>query len=108
VNVTLDVRGVSRPLAPALDQAAYRVLQEALTNAARHGLGEADVTVAFEPNDLEIMVTNKVRPGVNADVRGHGVTGMRERVALVGGSLDVDQTNRDFRVRVRLPYVASG
>jgi signal transduction histidine kinase len=107
VNVTLDVRGVSRPLAPALDQAAYRVLQEALTNAARHGLGKADVTVTFEPNDLEIKVTNKVRPGVNADVRGHGVAGMRERVALAGGSLDVDQTDRDFRVRVRLPYGGS-
>jgi signal transduction histidine kinase len=108
VNVTLEVQGVSRPLAPALDQAAYRVLQEALTNAARHGLGEADVSVAFEPNDLEIEVTNKVRPGVHADTGGHGVAGMRERVALLGGSLDVDQTDGDFRVRVRLPYGGSG
>jgi signal transduction histidine kinase len=104
VNVTLDVRGASRTLAPALDQAAYRVLQEALTNAARHGLGEADVTVAFQPNDLEITVTNKVRPGVYADVRGHGIAGMRERVALLGGSLAVDQTDSEFRIRARLPY----
>jgi signal transduction histidine kinase len=104
VNVTLAVHGASRPLTPALDQAAYRVLQEALTNAARHGLGEADVQVAFESHDLEITVTNKVRPGVPADVRGHGLAGMRERVALVGGRLAVDRTDGDFRVRVRLPY----
>ncbi len=107
VNVTLDVRGASRPLTPALDQAAYRVLQEALTNAARHGLGETDVTVAFGPDELELTVSNKVRPGVATDIRGHGISGMRERVALVGGSLAVDRTDGDFRVRARLPYRGS-
>jgi signal transduction histidine kinase len=105
VDVTLDVRGGSRPLTPALDQAAYRVLQEALTNAARHGLGQAVVEVAFEPQELEITVTNGVRPGVPADLRGHGIAGMRERAALVGGTLAVERTDRDFHVRARLPYV---
>ena len=105
VDVTLDVRGGSRPLTPALDQAAYRVLQEALTNAARHGLGQAVVEVAFEPQELEITVTNRVRPGVPADLRGHGIAGMRERVALVCGTLAVERTDGDFRVRARLPYV---
>jgi signal transduction histidine kinase len=107
VDVTLDVRGRSRPLAPGLDQAAYRVLQEALTNAARHGLGRADVKVAFEPNDVDITVTNTVRPGLTADVRGHGIDGMRERVALVGGTLAIDQRDGDFCVRARLPYTGS-
>jgi signal transduction histidine kinase len=107
VNVTLDVRGASRPLTPALDQAAYRVLQEALTNAARHGLGQADLKVAFEPHELEITVTNRVRPGVPAHLHGHGIAGMRERVALVGGTLAVDQTDGDFRLRASLPYGGS-
>ena len=104
LNVALDVRGSSRPLAPALDQAAYRILREALTNAARHGLGQADVVVAFGENRLEITVTNTIRPGLQADVRGHGIVGMRERVALLGGSLETDQRDGVFRVTVRFPY----
>jgi len=104
LNVALDVRGSSRPLAPALDQAAYRILREALTNAARHGLGQADVVVAFGENRLEITVTNTIRPGLQADVRGHGIVGMRERVALLGGSLETDQHDGVFRVSVRFPY----
>ncbi len=104
LNVTVDVRGASRPLSPALDQAAYRVLQEALTNAARHGLGQAEVKVAFEEHGLEISVTNTVRPGLQAEGQGHGIAGMRERVALLGGSLATDQSDSHFRVRARLPY----
>src|SRR6266540_3388360 len=104
LNVALDVRGSSRPLAPALDQAAYRILREALTNAARHGLGQADVVVAFEENRLEITVTNTIRPGLQADVRGHGIVGMRERVALLGGSLETDQRDGVFRLTARFPY----
>ena len=78
-----------------------------LTNAARHGLGRADVKVAFEPDDLEITVTNRVRPGVTADVRGHGIEGMSERVGLVGVTLAVDRRESDFCVRARLPYSGS-
>ena len=104
LNVALDVRGSSRPLAPALDQAAYRILREALTNAARHGLGQADVVVAFGENRLEITVTNTIRPGLQADVRGHGIVGMRERVALLGGSLETDQRDGVFRLTARFPY----
>jgi signal transduction histidine kinase len=105
LEVTVDVRGASRPVAPPVDQAAYRILQEALTNAARHGLGEADVGVAFDESALELTVTNTVRPGPHvADDRGHGIVGMRERVGLLGGSLETDQSDGVFRVRVRLPY----
>src|SRR5262249_18457153 len=57
--VTVRVDGKHRPLAPAVDQAAYRILQEALTNAARHGHGSADVEIDFAPNVVEIIVTNR-------------------------------------------------
>lgn len=106
LDVKLEVRGLSRPLPPALDQAAYRILQEALTNAARHGLGNANVVVAFESDALELAVTNATRPvAPHTDGDGHGLVGMRERAALIGGTVETDQDNSVFSVRARLPYV---
>jgi signal transduction histidine kinase len=101
--LTVVVEGPRRPLAPGVDQAAYRILQEALTNAARHGRGNADVRVAFGPAALELMVTNAATPNGDAGA-GHGIVGMRERASLLGGSLDVGASNGVFRVRARLPY----
>src|SRR5262249_44157552 len=80
--VTVNVQGSSHPLAPAVDQAAYRILQETLTNAARHGLGEADVDVVFDERAVEITVSNTTRPQAHAgNGNGHGILGMRERAA---------------------------
>jgi signal transduction histidine kinase len=104
LNVSLDVRGAARPLAPALDQAAYRILQETLTNATRHGLGQAEVVVAFEEEALELTASNTIGSGAQVGADGHGIVGMRERVALLGGSLTTDHSDGAFRVRVRLPY----
>jgi signal transduction histidine kinase len=103
--VTVEVDGARRPLAPAIDQAAYRILQEALTNASRHGIGSADVEIDFGPSMLEVAVTNPTRPGaIVGNDGGHGVVGMRERAQLLGGSLEAGLSNGLFCVRARLPY----
>jgi signal transduction histidine kinase len=106
--LTVSVDGSRRPLAPAVDQAAYRILQEALTNAAWHGRGSAEVAIEFAPTSLDIAVTNPTAPGQPArDGGGHGIVGMRERAHLLGGSLDARADNGSFEVRARLPYGGS-
>ncbi len=104
LDVSLAVSGDRDGLTPAVDRSAYRILQEALTNAARHGAGSADVRVAFVADALQLAVTNPVRPGGAAPgAGGHGIVGMRERAALLGGTLDVSEGERSFEVRVLLP-----
>jgi signal transduction histidine kinase len=102
--VSTDTRGERRALPPGLDQAAYRIVQEALTNAARHGNGDAGVEITFGPSALELVVSNPTRPDRPPAAAGHGIVGMRERAALLGGSLDASASNGLFRVRARLPY----
>jgi signal transduction histidine kinase len=105
LEVTLSVGGTRRPLSPAVDQAAYRILQEALTNAAWHGRGNAEVAIEFAPRSLEIAVTNPAAPDSPArDGGGHGIVGMRERAQLLGGTLEAGADNGAFRLRARLPY----
>jgi signal transduction histidine kinase len=106
--VTVKFEGSRRPLAPAVDQAAYRILQEALTNAARHGRGSAAVELGFASTEVQITVTNAARPDGTAHGGGHGIVGMRERATLLGGSLDTSARNGVFRVRARLPYGGDG
>ena len=101
--VDVQVDGSRRHLAPAVDRAAYRILQEALTNAARHGRGGAEVEIAFGPQALELTVTNPTpRNATQAD--GHGLVGMRERTELLGGSFEATAAGGLFRIRARLPY----
>ncbi|MGA2927339.1 MAG: histidine kinase [Solirubrobacteraceae bacterium] len=118
LSVRLAVDGDPRPLAPALDQAAYRILQESLTNAARHGNGAAEVDIAYRPAQLELTVSNPARPapavragnGAHTGFGGHGILGMRERAALLGGNLETGVSAGRFRVHAQLPYatVADG
>jgi signal transduction histidine kinase len=105
LDVTVASEGRVRPLESAVDQAAYRILQEALTNAARHGTGGAWVELAFRERALELTIRNAAarEPSVQAN-GGHGLIGMRERATLLGGSLDVERANGSFSVRARLPY----
>jgi signal transduction histidine kinase len=103
--VSVRTRGSRRPLPRGLDQAAYRILQEALTNAAKHGRGTAEVELSFGPSALKLTVTNPASNG-SADAGGHGLVGMRERAALLGGSLEASASDGRFRVRARLPYDA--
>jgi len=105
IEVTFDTAGTRQPLGGAVDQAAYRILQEALTNAARHGAGSARMELAFGDAAVELTVTNPVlgdegpRSG-----GGHGLIGMRERATLLGGSLDAERADGEFRIRARIPY----
>jgi signal transduction histidine kinase len=94
-----------RPLPHSVAWAAYRILQEALTNAARHGTGRADVTVRSGPQAVEIAVTNPTRAGAAArpSPGGHGIIGMRERVTLLGGSLHTSADTGSFHLHARLP-----
>ncbi|HET6865047.1 MAG TPA: histidine kinase [Solirubrobacteraceae bacterium] len=105
--VTITTTGEARPLGGAVDRAAYRILQEALTNCARHGAGDARVELAFGADALELTVSNAVRP--DAPVRaslngGHGLVGMCERATLLGGELKAGRQNGAFHVHARLPY----
>jgi signal transduction histidine kinase len=104
LDVTVDVRGDERPLAPAVDQAAYRILQEALTNAGRHAGSRASVDVVYAQRALELTVANPVRPGAAEAPAGHGIVGMQERAHLLGGRLVAVRTGATFRVRAELPY----
>jgi signal transduction histidine kinase len=105
LEVTVDTAGVPRPLGAAVDQAAYRILQEALTNAARHGAGSARIELAFGDLAVELTVTNPVPVGgAPRSGGGHGLIGMRERATLLGGSLDAEHTNGAFHLRAQIPY----
>jgi signal transduction histidine kinase len=105
LEVTFHTAGVPRPLGVAADQAAYRILQEALTNAARHGTGSARIQLAFGQAALELTVTNPVAAGGGSrSGGGHGLLGMRERATLLGGSLDAGRADGAFRLRARIPY----
>jgi signal transduction histidine kinase len=105
LEVSVVRQGNARRLEGAVDQAAYRILQEALTNAGRHGTGAARVELAFTDAALELTISNAVSADTSRRANGgHGLVGMRERATLLGGSLDVGRSNGMFRVRARLPY----
>lgn len=104
-GVSVGMSGTPRSLGGAADQASYRILQEALTNAARHGAGNARIELAFDDNAVVLTVTNPVLGDpASRPVGGHGLTGMRERATLLDGSLDTERANGTFRVRARIPY----
>ena len=104
LDVTATVRGDRGQLPPGVERSAYRILQEALTNAARHGDGSARIDLAIGPDALELTVVNPVASGRSGrETEGHGLVGMRERAALLGGSLDAHARNGHFELRARLP-----
>jgi signal transduction histidine kinase len=104
LEVDVAVEGEPTALPPGVDLAAYRVVQEALTNALRHGRGErAAVTLRYEDAALEITIEDDGRGG-GTNGAGHGLIGMRERVALYGGELEVGpRRGGGVRVRALLP-----
>jgi signal transduction histidine kinase len=104
--VELAVEGAPRELPPGVDLSAYRVIQEALTNALKYaGPANAWVTVRWKERELELEIANDGRsePG-DGDSGGHGLAGLRERVSLVGGSLESGPRNGGgFVVKAHLP-----
>jgi signal transduction histidine kinase len=104
LTVSWRVTGSPRALAPSVDLTAYRIVQEALTNAGKHGLGAADVTVDYRDELVVIDVTNPVAVARAGSPAGHGLVGMRERVASVGGTLDAGpRGDGRFHVHAELP-----
>ena len=106
--VELSLDGARRPLDAGVELSAYRIVQEALTNALKHARGgRARVRLAYEPRALEIEVTDQGGAGERdlgpAGSGGRGVIGMRERVALYGGEFEAGPTPTGFRVHARLP-----
>jgi signal transduction histidine kinase len=85
----LIISGPVTPLDPGVELAAYRIVQEALTNARRHAAGAAiDVELRYAPEVLRLRVRdNGPGPAVAPNAGGHGLLGMRERAFSVGGSL---------------------
>ena len=106
LRVTLRREGGGRVVGSAVDRAAYRIVQEALTNAARHGDGVADVLLSFGEDALEIGVANPVSGNGSGESDGHGLAGMRERAALLSGRLEAGGKDGVFRVHAVLPYDA--
>ncbi|HEU0316428.1 MAG TPA: sensor histidine kinase, partial [Solirubrobacteraceae bacterium] len=105
VPVQVTREGEPRALRPAVDQAAYRIVQEALTNAARHGSGGATVHIGFGAHRLTLTVVNPVAADTTTRVNGgHGLVGMHERAALLGGELSAQRADRAYRVEVAIPY----
>jgi signal transduction histidine kinase len=107
VRVTSAVSGTPRPLPPGLDLSAYRILQEALSNAMRHAPGSAvRVELFYAPRSLVMKVRNDLTPGglPGENGAGHGIIGMRERAVMLGGHLEAGPT-RDgtFVVSAVLP-----
>ncbi|WP_422770867.1 sensor histidine kinase [Plantactinospora sp. WMMC1484] len=105
--VTLEVVGERRALPVAVDLAAYRVVQESLTNVLRHaGAASASVRIGYLPAGVtvEVLDTGRGGSGVAGPGAGHGLTGMRERVDALGGVLEVGpRAGSGFRVFARLP-----
>ncbi len=106
-DLTIDVDPAPRSTEPAaLQLAIYRIIQEALTNALRHGDGAA-VTVhqRWLDDEVQLDVRNRISaaPAAPTASRGHGIIGMRERAQLVGGRLSADREANEFVVRAWLP-----
>jgi signal transduction histidine kinase len=103
--VDLEVDGTPHDLPPGVDLAAYRVVQEALTNALKYaGPAHAWVAVHWKDGRLELEIANDGRTDGDGAGSGHGLTGMRERVSLYGG--EIESGPRDgggYVVRARLP-----
>jgi signal transduction histidine kinase len=106
LEVELDAN-IDPPLSPGLDLAAYRVVQEALTNALKHGgPGRAHVRVRHERDALEIEVLNRGRAPTPNEAGGFGLIGMRERIAMYRGELEHAAYEDGYRLRARFPLSA--
>jgi signal transduction histidine kinase len=107
--VELSIEGEPRPLPAGVDLSAYRIVQEALTNTLKHASpARAWVMVRYGGDHVELEVLDDGRARAGGSQGGHGIAGMRERVRLYGGTLEVGSRNGGgFSVRARLPVTTA-
>ncbi|CAM5721778.1 histidine kinase OS=Streptomyces antimycoticus OX=68175 GN=SANT12839_015330 PE=4 SV=1 [Streptomyces antimycoticus] len=102
----VEVEGVRTALPPGADLAAFRIVQEALTNIVRHSSSRnAHVLLCYAPGELELRVDDD-GPAAGGEVTGggNGLVGMRERAAALGGTVEAGpRPDGGFRVRARIP-----
>ena len=103
--VEVAVEGVPAALPPGVDLSAYRIVQEALTNALKHaGPARARVTVRYGEDDIELEIADDGAGTGDGDGSGHGLIGMRERVSVYGGELQAGRRpGGGYALRARLP-----
>ena len=109
--VDVHVRGGRADISPGLDLTAYRIIQEALTNSLKHASGaKADVFIDYSDRELRIEVVDSGGVALSeANGSGRGLLGMRERVAMYGGRLEIGrQPEGGFAVRALLPLESGG
>jgi signal transduction histidine kinase len=106
IDVDVEVHGPPRPLPAALDLTAYRIVQEAVTNTLRHGgATRVAIRLTYTPTTLHIDVTDDGCAGAAGDGTGHGLTGLRERASLFGGTVSAGRGEHGgWRVRTELPF----
>ncbi|MEV7079758.1 sensor histidine kinase [Streptomyces sp. NPDC093516] len=106
-EVLTEINGERRPLPPGVELSAYRIVQEALSNALRHAPGaRITVRLTYEPDGLEVEIVNgrPAAPPPPSTGAGHGLLGMRERVAMLGGTMTAHPWHWDgFKVTAFLP-----
>jgi signal transduction histidine kinase len=112
LQATVSATGVKTSLPVAVDVAAYRIAQEAITNVAKHSAAkEVEVDIDYGDAELRLTITD---PGPTHHaalpaIGGHGLQGMKERAADLGGDIDAGRLGSGFRVKARLPFApASG
>jgi MYXO-CTERM domain-containing protein len=110
LEVELTVAGDARPLSQSADLSAFRIIQEALTNVIKHAAGaRVTIIVSYRPFELGLEIINS-GTGISLDptgngTAGHGVTGMRERATVFGGTLTAEpRPDQGFAVTATLPY----
>jgi signal transduction histidine kinase len=105
----LRVEGDAVELPPGIDLTAYRLVQEGLTNALRHARAtRAEVLVRYDNGQVELVVRDDGRGGVSGTGGGHGLVGMRERVAICGGELHAGpRPDGGYELRASLPVTGS-
>ncbi len=112
VDVDVEVAGSAASTPAGVDVAGFRIVQEALTNVLKHApRARATVRISYEADAvvLEIADDGAGRPARHDSEAGHGLIGMRQRVALYGGTLEASPRNgRGFAVRARLPFGRDG
>ncbi|WP_436847849.1 sensor histidine kinase [Streptomyces coeruleorubidus] len=108
-EVITEINGERRPLPPGVELSAYRIVQEALSNVLRHAPGaSAKVRLTYQPDGLEVEIVNSrpTGPAPPSTGAGHGLLGMRERVAMLGGTMTAHPWHWDgFKVTAFLPDV---